>query len=336
MHATANRSLLPFWERALLADPTLRIRAGMQAQLAAKRVDTVSFSRTRLFSRMLAGEAALYTRFPISFPCADTRRRPDAAAILDEIRCGFPASKRARVRQEQSIVYWPVPKVVDKWTGRKSGFGVPDLHYANTRFDRRVNTSALNDFNLLQRGVHPFQSQDSLVLSSNGTFTDSHSDDHSGSNHCFVGHKLWLMWDTQEGFAHGLEDVERSDVTGRAGFDMAEFLRMKSSRWLVIGPGQTMFIPANLTHKVITLEHYLGAGQFSRRISRPRRFIAALGSTAPAVGARLDAGGRVFCRASGGARRAKITRIGKGRRHRTRSLGSAVASEAPDALPRRP
>lgn len=211
---------------------------------------------------MLAGEPGLYTGFPISVRKSNSRNRPDAAVILGEIRAGFPAAKRARVRNRNSIVYLSVPQVADKWAGGRSNFGVPDLHYVGTRFDRRLDTTALNDFNLLPRGVHPFQSQDSLVISSCGTFTDSHSDDHAGSNHCFAGSKLWLMWDTLEGFRHGLEDVERCEVTDRAKFDMPQFLRMKSSRWLVIGPGQTMFIPANLTHKVITLEHYLGLGSF--------------------------------------------------------------------------
>jgi hypothetical protein len=125
-----------------------------------------------------------------------------------------------------------------------------------------MDTSALNDFNLLPRGTAGFQSQDSLVISSEGAVTDSHSDDHSGSNHSFVGAKLWLMWDTLEGFKHGLEEWERCDVHGCAAFDVSTFLRMRTSRWILIGPDQTMFIPAHLTHKVITLERYLGLGSF--------------------------------------------------------------------------
>jgi hypothetical protein len=35
------------------------------------------------------------------------------------------------------------------------------------------------------------------------TFTDSHSDDPDGSNHCFVGRKLWLVWDTFLGIGRG-------------------------------------------------------------------------------------------------------------------------------------
>jgi hypothetical protein len=125
-----------------------------------------------------------------------------------------------------------------------------------------MDTTGLNDFNLLPRGAQGFQSQDSLVISSMGAVTDSHSDDHSGSNHSFVGTKVWLLWETLEGFEHGLEDVERGAVGHRAAFDLASFLAMRSSCWILIGPGQTMFIPAHLTHKVITLQQYLGLGSF--------------------------------------------------------------------------
>ncbi len=60
--------------------------------------------------------------------------------------------------------------------------------------------------------------------------------DHSGSNYSFVGTKLWLLWDTFEGFANGLEDVERCTVYDRAAFDMEAFLAMRSSRWIFIRP----------------------------------------------------------------------------------------------------
>ncbi len=144
----------------------------------------------------------------------------------------------------------------------KSVFGVTDLHYIGTRFDARVDTRNLNDFNLLPRGTDGFQSQDSFVISSSGAVSNSHSDDHSGSNHCFTGAKLWLLWDTLEGLKHGLEDAEHCDVYGRAAFDLPTFAALRSSRWILIGPGQTMFIPGNLTHKVITLQPYLGLGSF--------------------------------------------------------------------------
>jgi hypothetical protein len=248
------------WKGAALFDPSLKIRSQSLDKLHQKQVKPAAFTRARLFEHMARCEPALFSNFEIR-PAFDggrlTRER-----LLRELREGFPKSARARVRTSESVNYATIPTVVNRWEQAKSRFGVTDLHYIGTRFDRRIDTTGLNDFNLLPRGTDGYQSQDSLVISSAGGFTDSHSDDHSGSNHSFIGTKLWLLWDNLEGLAHGLEDVQRCVVYDRAAFEMSAFLSMRSSRWIFIGPGQTMFIPANLTHKVITLERYLGLGSF--------------------------------------------------------------------------
>ncbi len=182
--------------------------------------------------------------------------------MLPAIRFGIPSSTRARVRSSRRTRYQTIPKVLDRWVLARTAFGVTDLHYIGTRFDQLIDTHALNEFNLLPRGAQGFQSQDSLVISTTGSVTDSHVDDHSGSNHCFVGRKLWLLWDTLEGLRNGLEDASHCVITDRAAFNVTTFLHLRTARWLVIEPGQTMFIPAHLSHKVITIERYVGLGSF--------------------------------------------------------------------------
>jgi hypothetical protein len=248
------------WKRGACFDPTLKVKPQFLDQLAEKRVSPVAFGRSKLFGKMSSNEPILFSNFAIR-PCFDGGR-VTKDGLLRELRTGFPTSARARIRTSASVNYMPIPKLLDRWSEAKSRFGVTDLHYIGTRFDRRIDTRGLNDFNLLPRGTDGYQSQDSLVISTAGSFTDSHSDDHSGSNHSLIGTKLWVLWDTFEGFAHGLEDVERCTVYDQATFDMGAFLAMKSSCWIFVGPGQTMFIPANLTHKVIALEPYLGLGSF--------------------------------------------------------------------------
>ena len=248
------------WGASAQFDDTLKTPPRLIEKVAKKRVEPIPFSRSNLFKRMVACEPTLFSNFPIR-PRLN-RNGLRNFSLLEELRFGFPQSARARVRTENSTNYLPVPRVLDKWIGAKSVFGVTDLHYIGTRFDACMDTAGLNDFNILPRGTDGFQSQDSLVISSTGAVTDSHSDDHSGSNHSFVGTKLWLLWDTLEGLKHGLEDVERCAVYDRAAFDLQAFLAMRTSRWILIGPGQTMFIPADLTHKVITLQQYLGLGSF--------------------------------------------------------------------------
>ena len=262
---TANQSVsadvLSAWDAAAQYDSTITLPLRYHRDIAAKRVTPTRYSRALLFDNMTRCRSSLFTDFPVQ----RFHGRFGAAGVehlVEYLRCGFPRRRRARVRGRTKIDYLSIPRVVDKWLGGKSVFGVTDLHYIATRFDTLVDTHQLNGFNILPRGTDGFQSQDSLVISATGAVTDSHSDDHSGSNHCFTGTKLWLLWDTIEGLENGVEDVERCTVLDRAAFDIGAFATMKSSSWILIEPGQTMFIPAHLSHKVITLDRYIGLGSF--------------------------------------------------------------------------
>jgi hypothetical protein len=92
--------------------------------------------------------------------------------------------------------------------------------------------------------------------------TDSHSDDPDGTNHCVLGRKLWVVWDREEGRAAGLQDCEHDTVEGHARFSVRRFLTVPSARWFTVSSGQTLFLPGHLTHKVITLERYLGISSY--------------------------------------------------------------------------
>lgn len=251
---------LSAWSDAVAFDPTIDPVGQARSTLRRTWVEPVAYSRRNLFDAMARSEPRLYADFPID---ARTRSADAVASVLlPALQRGFAPEKRARVRSAGRLRYQTMSTVIGRWAAQKSCFAVTDLHYIGARFDRLIDTQALNAFNLLPRGAQGFQSQDSLVICSRGAVTDSHADDHSGSNHCFVGRKLWLLWDTLEGLAQGLQDASHVVVTDRAAFDVSAFLRLRSARWLVIGPGQTMFIPAHLSHKVITLERYLGLGSF--------------------------------------------------------------------------
>ena len=262
-----RREAGPVFERACSAlraaaafDPTVDPKGTAKDRLLATWIPPTGYRSSDLFQAMSRAEPRLFHDFPI-----DPRTREPRGIethLLPAIRSGFPARKRARVRGRGAVRYQPIPAVLDRWRAGRTRFGVTDLHYIGTAFDRKVDTRALNAFNLLPRGALSYQSQDSLVISTCGAVTDSHSDDHSGSNHCFVGQKVWLLWDTLEGLERGLEDASHSIVSERAAFSFRTFMRLGSARWLAIGPGQTMFIPAHLSHKVVTLAPYLGLGSF--------------------------------------------------------------------------
>ena len=127
-----------------------------------------------------------------------------------------------------------------------------------------IAPEVLSGFNLLPRSSPDARRQEmfSFVISSRGHLTDSHSDAPDSSNFCFAGRKLWLAWDTYEGARYGLQDVERVPVRGRARFDMQSWLSLRSARWLLVNPGETLFLPASMTHKVVTLDSYIGVGGF--------------------------------------------------------------------------
>jgi len=78
----------------------------------------------------------------------------------------------------------------------------------------------------------------------------------------FQGKKIWFFWDTYEGQDNGLEDAERPPFPAKASFSIQKFLEIPSSRWFVLNEGQTLFLPGHLTHKVVTLEKYIGLSNF--------------------------------------------------------------------------
>ncbi len=77
-----------------------------------------------------------------------------------------------------------------------------------------------------------------------------------------------------KGARHGLEDVERTPVQGRARFDMQSWLSLRSARWFLVNPGETLFLPANMTHKVITLDSYIGVGGFFLALPNSLRLLS--------------------------------------------------------------
>ena len=50
--------------------------------------------------------------------------------------------------------------------------------------------------------------------------------------------------------------------------------RIARARWFLVNAGQTLFLPANLTHKVITLEPYVGVGGFYIALPNCLRLLA--------------------------------------------------------------
>jgi len=251
------------WAKAQESDTSLAVHSNEWATLARKRIRAVPYSRERVFSSMAKGRVSLVTRLPVP---VQTRSKDLSRLLADRLRHGFLSHVEANVRLGPSRrrASLRVPEVVRRWEEGRSRMCVTDLHFRGTRFEKSVDTKALSHFNLYSLSQHLISELEmmTLVISTQGALTDSHSDDSDGTNHCFVGRKLWLVWDRLEGQRAGLQDVEYDAIIDKAAFDIQTFLGLLSSRWFLVEPGMTLFLPGDLTHKVITLDRYLGLGSF--------------------------------------------------------------------------
>jgi hypothetical protein len=233
--------------------------------LRHRQLQPVPFSRELLFSSMAKGEPVVFNNLLV--PVRGEQELGMDRAVIHALYTGIPSKLRIRVRcgRSGSRKYLCIDELLRRWATGWASVSVTDLHIRGTNVIREIDCSRLSDFNLLAeaRGAIREQEMLTMVVSSSGTFTDSHSDDPDGSNHCFLGRKLWLVWDTFLGLSQKLEDVERSGIRRKqAAFGMSRFFSVPGSRWFIVESGQTLFLPGHFTHKVITLDDYLGVGSF--------------------------------------------------------------------------
>lgn len=271
-----GEELCELWSRASEYDPTIRITSRQWPSLLRRRIRPQRYTRELLFSGMAAGRTSLFNNYPVEVLTSPGGNVHDT--LVRALTRHFPRGELARVRSGQSgrLLHLTARELMKRWASKHSRVCVTDLHVRGSILERVIDLSHLSEFNILySRGDDiSYQEIMTMVISSQGAVTDSHSDDPDGSNHCFEGLKLWLMWDTFEGRRRGLQDTERDTVRTRPTFDMRTFLSLRTAQWLCVGRGDTLFLPGHLTHKVITLEPYLGVGSFYVSLPNVVRTIA--------------------------------------------------------------
>jgi hypothetical protein len=232
-------------------------------KLAQIELQPEKYSRDKLFQHMKKGEVSLFADFPVYVKPELQQRGKE---LIGLVTTGFDSNAKARTQNGPSRTrkFAKVPELMDKWKRDRAIISVTDLHFRETKFEKRVEADALSDFNIycFNQTLIEYLEMMTMVISSSGNVTESHTDDSDGSNHCFTGQKLWLTWDRLEGKEHGLEDVTFDDVRGDAKFSIRNFLKVPSAQWFVVSANRTLFLPGNLTHRVITLEKYIGIGSF--------------------------------------------------------------------------
>jgi hypothetical protein len=236
-------------------------------QMMARYVPPRAYSRERLFKAMADREPAVLAGHP-----SPVRPPLDALSLRDAASCiikriadsSDKATYTVTMRTDGRKVQLRPSEIAELWHQQTEVFGITDLYIRNTFMEEIIDPAGLSNFNLLLKAPHGARSQEmfSFVISAEGMVTDSHSDDPDSSNFCLEGRKLWIFWDTYTGLAAGLQDAERLLLTTIPRFDIEVWLSMPSARWCIVGPNDTLFLPANFTHKVITLEHYVGVGGF--------------------------------------------------------------------------
>lgn len=254
-----------WWERAAAFDPRLRCGARDLTALGKARLRPIPYDRGVLFGRMAANRVTVVEGARVRLR-GDHGGREGRAAFLDLLRASFATTDRARVQagREARRSALGIAEVIRRWERDDSILGVTDLHFRDTELERAADVRPLSGFNLLLAGPASvrFLEMMTLVVATTGNVTDSHTDDADGSNHCFCGMKLWLTWDRLEGQKRGLQDVSHDTVHDWARFDLRTFLTVPGARWFLVQPGQTLFLPGDRAHRVITLEAYLGLGSF--------------------------------------------------------------------------
>lgn len=226
-----------------------------------------AYSRERLFKAMADREPAVLAGHPspVRSPLDALGLRAAARGIVKRMaESSDEATYSVTMRADGRRVQLRPREIAEFWHKQTEVFGISDLYIRNTFMEELIDPSGLSHFNLLLKASHLARSQEmfSFVISAEGMVTDSHSDDPDSSNFCLEGRKLWIFWDTYAGLAAGLQDAERLLLTTIPRFDIKVWLSMPSARWCIVGPNDTLFLPANFTHKVITLENYVGVGGF--------------------------------------------------------------------------
>ena len=247
-------------------DYTLNYDDQICEKLIKKSITPVKYSSDTLFNNLAKGRPSLFEDYPIPYTHFVDKNNP--RQFITNYLSNLDDDFKYRIYRElgSEPVRLTISELIKRWSSDDETLRVTNIHTRKTDIPEVLNFDAVCPFNLLNVNCPDINSLEmmTLMVGTTGSFTDSHSDDADVNNHCIVGKKLWLFWDSLEGVRAGIEDTEKQIVEeGRqALFDLNTFLKLKSAAWCVVGAGQTLFLPGNYAHKVITLEKYLGVGGF--------------------------------------------------------------------------
>jgi hypothetical protein len=254
-----------YWAQAQAIDPTLSRWQNHAKDLRRLQLRPQRYSRSALFDALARQEAILFSDYPLR----STLRRffhDDNPSLRLKTLFGPRTTTVTKSGRNWTVRTRRVHEMVDIWQRDRGMVFANDIFYRHLKLDKAFDCEAIGDFSVLRHAPARLRELEvaTLLMGTTGCLTDSHSDDPDGCNHCIAGRKFWLVWDRLEGAAKGLQDSEYDLLAGNAAcrFNVKAFSSLRSARWFTVAPGQTLFLPGNHTHKVITIERYIGISNF--------------------------------------------------------------------------
>jgi len=253
-----------YWKHAADIDDTVYATKAELNKLSRREICEQRYSRQKLFDHISSQRVVVFRDFPL---------RESMGRFFLHNRSPEESMKSLFSKKETTLTksgpsqrrgYKRVHDVVDAWHKNTAILSANDVFYRDLELDSDFDCESIGDFSVLREapdGIRDIEVA-TLLMGTYGCMSDSHADDPDGSNYCIRGRKFWLIWDRQEGSKKGLEDCEYDEVYSKAHFDIKTFLTLKTSAWFTLSEGQTLFLPGNYTHKVITIEKYMGISNF--------------------------------------------------------------------------
>ena len=261
----SNEETLRVFKEAVRFDDSLVIGATGLTELSKKRLTSKAFSFEHLFKNLAESRPCLYFDYGARGAQGDYRLGITKSRLLPILK-STQDTFRYKISRELGAepVELTIGELMQEWEKDENMLRITNLHLRTIDLVDSTELDLICPFNLLVHGNKDLKKLEmmTLMVSTTGGITESHSDDTDVNNHCVAGRKLWLCWDTSEGMKAGLEDCEKVDVYGKPKFSLETFLELESSTWVLVAEGETLFLPGNFTHKVITLEKYIGIGGF--------------------------------------------------------------------------
>lgn len=254
-----------YWAQAQLIDPTLSHWQACARKLERLEVRPRRYSRAALFDALARQEVVLFSDYPLRSTLRRFFHDDNPSARLKSL-FGPRTTTVTKSGKNWKVRTRRVHEMVDIWQRDRGMVFANDIFYRHLKLDSAFDCEAIGDFSVLRHAPARLRELEvaTLLMGTTGCLTDSHSDDPDGCNHCIAGRKFWLVWDRLEGAAKGLQDSEYEHLEHDAAcrFDVRAFSSLRSARWFTVAPGQTLFLPGNHTHKVVTIERYIGISNF--------------------------------------------------------------------------